>query len=234
MLIIPSKIRHWQANTALANDTVHIWQIATTPITDKALSYLKTLLSIDERQRAERYVFAHDQQRFILARGMLRLLLSHYLQLAPSEIQFVTNVYGKPHLNPNSSTLEFNISHSHEWILLAFSKAIPVGIDIEFIRTDIAIDAIAQRFFSPSEAATLIQLQNTDKTNAFFNLWAKKEAVIKMLGTGLFQPLDQTDVSTNANHTLYELSPSEGYVGALCTQTKVHQLQYLIITEPLS
>src|SRR5262245_31976549 len=53
-------------------------------------------LSVDERERAERFRFDRDRQRSVLHRGILRALLGRYLALDPRDIAFASGPSGKP------------------------------------------------------------------------------------------------------------------------------------------
>lgn len=86
---------------------------------------------------------------------------------------------GKPQLlvNGQKSTLSFSITHSHGYAVAAISlDAKYMGIDLEKIAP--RIKAWKQNFFHPTEL--------TDDTDEFLTtLWTQKEALVKLLGTGL-------------------------------------------------
>ncbi|MDF1677122.1 MAG: phosphopantetheine-protein transferase, partial [Legionellaceae bacterium] len=88
------------------------------------------LLSDEEKKRADRFHFEHHQHHFRRARLMLRVLLANYLNVSPKSLTFDYGKHGKPYL-PEHPTLEFNLSHSGEYALLAVGKHHPLGIDIE-------------------------------------------------------------------------------------------------------
>ena len=92
-------------------------------------------------------------------------------------------------------TLRFNLAHSHELALYAFTRGREIGVDIEYLRALPDADQIADRFFSARENATLQALPASQRRQAFFNCWTRKEAYIKAIGKGLSQPLDQFEVS---------------------------------------
>ncbi len=181
----------------LDKDSVHIWR-ADLERSDSATKKYPGLLSLDERERAERFYFAVDRDRFIARRAILRCLLSEYLNnCAPEQIQFEYSAYGKPRLveQSNSGRVYFNLSHSNGKALFAVSRQDMLGIDIEFMRDDRDLLAIAATAFSSYELQQLRSLPENLQKEAFFNGWTRKEAFIKATGKGLSFPLKNFDVS---------------------------------------
>lgn len=197
----------WPFRTSLASftfaldaDEVQVWQVGLqqAPAT---IDHLHALLDADERQRAARFHFPADQRRYIVGRGTLRLLLGHYLQTPPAQLTFTYNAYGKPELatGPGAPLLPFNLSHSGEFALYAITRQRGVGIDIEFMRPDIVYQELARYVFSPYEQAILAALPVTEQLAAFYRGWTRKEAFIKARGMGLSLPLEQFDVTLQAD-----------------------------------
>ncbi|QBD82648.1 4'-phosphopantetheinyl transferase superfamily protein [Ktedonosporobacter rubrisoli] len=220
----------------LPQDEVHVWQAslcAEEPVIQKFLP----LLSPDEKARAERFYFARDRQHFIVARGILRTLLGRYLNLAPERISFVYNPYGKPALDPSvhRANLHFNLAHSHQLALYAFSYVGQLGIDVEYMRSDMDYEQLASHAFSAYENTVFHSLSAELRQKAFFDCWTRKEAYIKARGKGLSIPLDQFDVSLRPGEpavvlacrqeaqasspcTLRELDPASTYASALAVE----------------
>src|SRR3989454_1298914 len=135
----------------LASDEVHSW-CASLDVPPETSARLYATLTPDERTRSARFQFERDQQRFIVARGVLRDLLGRYLQTQPSQINFVYNAFGKPDLSPEfANRLKFNLSHSAGFALIAVATASNVGVDLEYIRAQSDYADIARRFFSAAE-----------------------------------------------------------------------------------
>ncbi|HMN30338.1 MAG TPA: 4'-phosphopantetheinyl transferase superfamily protein, partial [Caldilineaceae bacterium] len=163
-----------------SDNAVHIWSITL----DGAPAFLRQLqqtLSADEQERARRFQFAWLRRRFVVARGMLRTLLGCYLEQAPTAVHLVYNQYGKPALGDGEGeeSLRFNLSHSGDLALLAFTRQAELGIDLEWIHPDIDYAEIAQRFFSPLEWAALCAVPAPQQLAAFYRCWTRKEAYIK-------------------------------------------------------
>lgn len=176
----------------LKSHHVHIWRISLDLSTDSVKS-IESTLSADELERAARFHFQLDKNRFIVAHGILRKLLGRYLHCDPTELTFSLNQYGKPALV--NSALEFNLSHSGNFALIAVTQGRKVGVDVERIRQGISSHVIAQQYFSKSEVAELQSLPIEQRESAFFTCWTRKEAYIKAQGLGLSLPLESFDVS---------------------------------------
>lgn len=176
----------------LPPDEVHVWRAAL-DLPDPLAEALGRLLSADERERAERFHFARDRRRFSAGRGLLRDILSRYLNAAPQELRFHYNAHGKPSLY--GSDLRFNLSHSGGLALFAVTVGGEVGVDVERIRPEVMQEGLARRYFSPREVTALEALPPEQQPPGFFNCWTRKEAYIKARGEGLSLPLDSFDVS---------------------------------------
>ena len=139
------------------------------------------LLTPDESARAARFYFERHQNRYVVGRGVLRTLLGAYLHLAPESVRFAYGPQGKPELSHNfaSSDLCFNLAHSEGLGLLAVTRAASLGVDVERVRRLPEFDELVNRFFSPREADLFAKLPATEKPQAFFNLWTRKEAWLK-------------------------------------------------------
>ena len=233
-----SKICHWCSppkNFKLSSDDVHVWR-ATLDQPAEYVSQLAQSLSEDERLRAERFYFERDRSRFIVGRGLLRFILSRYLEIAANKLQFCYSSRGKPELVETSGAykLRFNVSHSQEIVLYAVTRDRSIGIDVEHIRPMPEAEQIVNSFFSVYENNVFERLPLCQKQLAFFHCWTRKEAFVKAIGDGLSLPLDQFDVSlipgeparllgikgdrTCSSWSLQDLTPAPDYVAALALE----------------
>jgi 4'-phosphopantetheinyl transferase len=180
----------------LPRDEVHVWR-ARLDWPPEYVSRLEQTLSPDERERADRFYFPADQMRYLIGRALSRILLGYCLGIAAGGVRFEYNAKGKPGLATNLSqtSLNFNVSHSGDFVLVALAYGCSLGIDIERIRAYIDVDAIAERFFSVSERLSLAALPASMRHEAFFACWTRKEAYIKAHGDGLNLALDEFDVA---------------------------------------
>jgi 4'-phosphopantetheinyl transferase len=178
----------------LSDGEIHVWRASLEA--DSDVCHLEPLLSNDEVVRANRFRFPEHRRRFVIARGCLRQLVSRYLNVSPQTVAFTYSAEGKPALNPShASKLVFNVSHSGDIAAFAFTLQHKIGVDVEMVRHDVDVDEIPKRFFSDHEQQGLAKLRNYDKFRGFFNCWARKEAYVKAVGSGLSLPLRDFDVS---------------------------------------
>jgi 4'-phosphopantetheinyl transferase len=226
---------------ALPSHEVHLWRVDLQALGVEE-SRWKELLSSDELRRAARFHFARDRQHFVASRALLRTILASYLNLHPGRLNFSYSKKEKPSLEPaQGSDITFNVSHSGGIALMAFTRGREIGVDIEQVRPDADLEAIARRFFSTNEQNQLAALPANEKTEAFFRCWTRKEAYIKATGDGLSLPLSQFDVALVAAETsalkatrpdasegglwlLREVPAGPDYIAALCVRGRGWQL----------
>src|SRR5688572_13058173 len=185
---------HGPAEPGLAQKEVHVWR-ASLDVPAEAPDALRAHLSPDERERAAAFYFEQARNHYAASRGILRALLSRYLQQPANTFAFTYTSYGKPLLPID---LKFNVSHSYGLALFAFVLGPEVGVDLERIRPEFAGQEIAERFFSADEARTLKEVPTDERARAFFRCWTRKEAFIKAHGTGLSFPLREFTVEFSA------------------------------------
>ncbi|WP_448564212.1 4'-phosphopantetheinyl transferase family protein [Trichothermofontia sp.] len=147
------------------------------------LDRLWPLLDAQEQQRADRFIQDSDRQRFIISHGTLRQILGWYLAIAPRQLGFQVNAFGKPYVA--GAPIAFNLSHSGQGAAIAVTAGTPVGIDIEASRPIANLPALGRHVFSPAEQAAFREIPATDQLSAFFQLWTRKEALLKAVGRGL-------------------------------------------------
>lgn len=176
-----------QPSISLEPQAVHLWGIeleGSSWCVERCLGWLDET----ERQHATRLVREQDRQHYVLAHGGLRAVLSRYLGISPCMVSVGRSEAGKPFLKMDGHehpALRFNLSHSHTRALIAVTKAQEVGIDLEWIRSEVEITKLSERYFTPSEHAAIMQATETQRTMMFFRHWVAKEALLKAQGIGL-------------------------------------------------
>ncbi len=186
-------------------EEVHIWRVSFS-VSSSKIARFRAFLSADEIERANKFHFEIDRNRYIVTRGQLRFLLGKYLKRQADSFIFQYNKYGKPALS--NSAMHFNVSHSHEMGMLIFDQKYEVGVDIEWMRKDFGGIKIAERFFSADEINELKLLPEEQQQQGFFNCWSRKEAYIKALGKGLSIPLAKFSVNLSPEKEAALLSTS--------------------------
>ncbi|HET9217258.1 MAG TPA: 4'-phosphopantetheinyl transferase superfamily protein [Terriglobia bacterium] len=147
------------------------------------------VLSFDERERARKFRFSIDQDRFIVGRAGLRQVLSQYCAQDPAMLLFQSGSHGKPLLVQQSLKVKFNVSHAGAYVLIGIAEDVECGVDIEQPHARISEQQIATRFFCPREVEWMGRAEL-----GFARLWTMKEAVMKAVGWGLTIPLNAIDV----------------------------------------
>lgn len=229
---------------SLSPGMVHIWRAPLDDSPERA-SLFRLYLSDDERTRADRCRTPHPQYQFIITRSILRILLSHYLGILPTHIQFNTQPHGKPMLEkPFSLPIQFNVSHTQGMALIALTLKHAIGIDVERIDRHIQDQDIAERYFSPQESAKLASLPPPERLHHFFSHWTCKEAYLKMRGEGITGGLAQHELTFDPQEckvrlssldpqrreedcSLYQMTAGEEHVGAVSVACSSVQISYL-------
>jgi 4'-phosphopantetheinyl transferase len=176
----------------LPDNEVHVWE-ASLDRPREVVQGFRTLLTAGERERADRFRFERDRDRYVVGRGQLRSLLAAYQGVRPTELRFEYGEFEKPALA--GADLHFNLAHSGDVVLFAFTRAGEVGVDVELEATRPRDERLAERFFSPAEVATFRSLPRSERPRAFLRCWTRKEAFLKARGDGLQLALDTFDVS---------------------------------------
>lgn len=156
------------------------------------------ILSKDEQQRAEKLKVKDKCEQYIIARVVLRELLSRCLvDTLPEDIYFSYGEHGKPGVNHThmGKQIEFNLSHSSHYALYAFTLVNKIGVDIEAASSTIDLRSLAFRSFSQQEFTVLQELDSEAQFAAFYRCWTRKEAFIKAEGTGVGLGLNKITVS---------------------------------------
>lgn len=193
------------------------------------------LLAPDEEERAGRFHFDRDRRRYVVARGLLRVILGQYLRRAPASLHFRYGAHGKPHVAAPEVALQFNLSHAGDVVLYAVTRRRRVGIDVERLDRLEDIASLALRVFSAREQAVFRRLPPEKRRAAFFACWTRKEAFIKAIGDGFSFPLEafdvtvapetpaallrtRTDPEAAARWQMHDLAPGAGYAAALAVE----------------
>jgi 4'-phosphopantetheinyl transferase len=180
------------ATILLSDHQIDLWYTPQGVAADRGLlEEYGSLITADEAARQRRFVFDKDREQFLLARALVRCVLSRYADVPPAEWRFGQNDFGKPAIDRPAPPpqLAFNLSHTQGLVVCAVAKARSVGVDVEAIDRDVEHLTIAERFFAEPECRYLREATADERGRAFFRIWTLKEAYIKAHGKGLSIPL---------------------------------------------
>jgi 4'-phosphopantetheinyl transferase len=202
---------------------------------------LYQVLAADEKERANRFCFEKDINQYVVARGVLRMILSRYLSVLPEELQFRYGLFGKPALSlrQGCGEINFNLSHSRDLVLLGITRKARVGVDIEYISSFPESEEVMEQVLGAREAASQRAIVPEREAQMFFRQWTQREAYGKARGAGLALASErfEMDASESADLTqeggapengfgwsFFELSPMPGYLASLVVEGKGRSL----------
>lgn len=159
-------------------------------------SYFKNYISIEEQHKANKFYSDNERNTYISCHALLRLILANRLKINPLDLSFIKGINDKPFLLSNQ--MFFNISHTRESFAIALARDFHVGIDLEKIKQSINFHPIIENYFSNKEREYILDLK-AQSIDRFFQLWTRKEALLKALGTGIINNLRQVNVSEPLN-----------------------------------
>jgi 4'-phosphopantetheinyl transferase len=170
----------------LAAGAAHVWRADLALVRDG----LVEVLSADERKRAAGTISDRERVRWSRSRGVLRELLGRYLGEDPRSIALAYGPHGKPELANAGGRVFFNLSHSGDLALYAFTATGPVGLDVQVAREQTAgrktdYVALARRAFGKDIARDLDELATGPGEEEFLRLWTRHEAELKWRDTGI-------------------------------------------------
>ena len=168
--------------------------------TDNEVERLLPFVSAQRREVALRFKFTFGRFTCLKSYVMLQRLVQEVLaendeRWLPLQLRlkewngdFVYNEHDKPFmqnvLGNRIEGVDFSISHCKNAIAVALSDR-PVGVDVESFRH--AEEPLLKRTMNPDEQLEVRTAANS--AEAFTRLWTRKEAVLKLRGTGLVDNL---------------------------------------------
>lgn len=177
------------------------------------------------RARVLKFVRWQDQHASLIG----KLLLMDGLRQFNNHGAFIEDItydrFRRPFINHN---VDFNISHSGELVACAIiDSGIRIGLDIEKINPINSEDF--GEVFTKDEWETIRTSKNP--TLSFYDLWTKKEAILKAYGSGFHFPIQDVviagDCGTIGEHTwkIRKLALKPGYQACLATGTDDHNFK---------
>ncbi|MGH8879407.1 MAG: 4'-phosphopantetheinyl transferase family protein [Stackebrandtia sp.] len=145
----------------------------------------RDLFTDDELERADAYRRPVDRDRFIVGCALSRIALGELLRLPPAAVPLLRDCAdcGRPHGRPRlgDEAAHLSVSHSGDHVVVAVTRAGPVGVDVEK-HAESPLD-VATTVLAPGELADW--RRGPERVRGFFGYWTRKEAVLKATGDGL-------------------------------------------------
>ena len=227
---------HWTGEPLPAHASVHVWA-SDLDLPARAPDRAGWMLEADERARGAALTRPEQRWRFAASREMLRTLIAWALGVEAAALRFERGPHGKPRLVDASGRdrIRFSLSRSGRAGLVALSRTMELGADVERVRELSDLGEIADLALSSSERRQLQELDPARATAALFRQWTRKEALLKGLGTGLSVDPRSVTISlpaacdmlagtpaasqgTLAHWRIQDLAPAPGWAGALAVR----------------
>ena len=166
------------------------------------------MLNDMERVRAASYRLEKDRNRFTVSRGLLRRSLGNYLRVAPDALDLPIDKNSKPHpISIGGIQIHYSMSHAGDMILIGIAGH-TIGVDIECIDREFEFHDVLTAAFS--EAEILYITKSDDSLTRFYQLWVRKEALLKGTGKGIDDEIISTP-SLDGKHII-----SSALLGTTC------------------
>ncbi|MEU8774116.1 4'-phosphopantetheinyl transferase superfamily protein [Streptomyces sp. NPDC048606] len=172
-----------------AEGAVDLWLLRVPDAGAASVTLDRTPLDAEERARAAGFARPVDGYRYAAAHLALRRVLSAYRGVGPGELGFVREPCpgcGAPHGRPalaGATGPHFSLSHTGGMVLIAVAGR-PVGADVEGLPAPDRVAGVVEALH-PAERAAVGAAPPALRPAVFARLWARKEAYLKGLGTGL-------------------------------------------------
>ncbi len=166
------------------------------------------------------------KRQSIVGEGLVRTMLEKLTGKKKEEIVIIRDGQKKPYLA--ELPFHFNISHSGEYVMAAIS-IYPIGIDIEMIGRDIW--RVMQRVCRGADFSYIMDGDEAAKMMRMTEIWTRKEALIKCIGTGIIDKRMTSVVKTGETvlwldgecYCLSSPKAPKGYCCAVCEKMDVKQ-----------
>jgi 4'-phosphopantetheinyl transferase len=157
------------------------------------------LLDAEETERLSRLTAGEARDTFATSRAMQRLIGARYLDLPPAEVriardcQYCAGNHGRPRFP--GAAIEYSVSHTKEWLLVAVTGTGLVGVDVESTALNRDVGRMASVVLTAAEQERFAQLPERMRARWLVRSWTRKEAAMKLVGLGLAAPPAELDVA---------------------------------------
>ncbi len=157
------------------------------------------LLDAEEAERLSRLAAGEARDTFATSRAVQRLLGARYLGLPPAEVRVIRDCehcegnHGRPRFA--GGPVEYSVSHTGAWLLVAVTAGGPVGVDVESTTLHSDVDKMASIVLTGAERERFARLPAHTRARWLVRSWTRKEAAMKLVGLGLAAPPGKLDVT---------------------------------------
>lgn len=201
------------------------------PITKEATKYSETLLTYVSLQRQKsiaKYRFESDQLLSLYGALLVRLAISQTQGIPWNLLEFSVQKNGKPTLRDHSNC-HFNLSHTNGYVLCAIGE-FSIGVDIERITKSPPYE-IMSRYFHPEESSYVNEKPDS-QAQRFYEIWTKKEAILKQSGIGI---IDDLAIMNSLEYENCKSWCNEHYAWSVFyTEKRKNRIHYLTIVDILN
>lgn len=173
---------------------VHVWIIRWQQLVTWLLSKVQ-ILHDEEISSVKKFRVYEDRMRSLTGKIVSKILLAHYTGIPQSQIKMSIGYFGKPYFSSAncSKHIDYNISHSKEFVLLAFTNYKSIGADVEAVKEIDNNSTIARHCFTHEENLNILHGNH----KSFFRYWTAKESYVKALGVGLNKDMHSFSIQGN-------------------------------------
>jgi phosphopantetheinyl transferase len=164
-----------------------------------AATFLPTLIPAEQDLHSS-IKSPRRQREYLAGHHLVRVALTDLMPDWAEQHSFTLGADHWLELNgPHADRIDFNLSHSGDWVICVIGRDCRVGVDIEAPRRRRAYRALAAEYFAAAESERLATLPEDSCREAFYQLWTLKESYLKARKVGIsaaelateFIPLEQ-------------------------------------------
>jgi len=170
---------------------IHVWYCYLNDFDENYFEQYAKLLPISRLNEALKFFYFKDRMSRLMARLLIRkaIIDTHGRSDLINDWEF--SVDKKPIIK---TWMNFSISHSNDIVVVTFSECSKIGIDIEYTSSELEWKSIPDYFVE--EERELINVSKNPKSR-FFEIWTKKESILKGDGIGILKGLDKFNTSSS-------------------------------------
>lgn len=186
-----------------ADQHIQLWLLDIRQFNAAHYAAAEHIMSAAEQARASR--LKRGKQEYLASRWLLRKVLARCTGASAHALEFQRTDKGKPYLA--HSDIQFSLSHSGHWALLALGRAELIGVDLEQIKPARNFTGIAEHYYHPAELIQLQALAEHQQADYFYRLWTLKEAFFKATGLGISAGLEKLQLALDKRGISAEPTP---------------------------